>query len=250
MPKNVQDSDSNTQTQNDGLVNDGDGDTKRSTVELDDDKRTKKEKLEDPDVKSEIDRRVAAAVLKRDADNALKAEEAAKKARKEAAEAKLLEDGKLEELANMKTKEAEEYKEKLAKYERDIKVDALLDKKEILNPEMRALFKMSGNDIDLTKLNDVIDGFNKVFDDMVSKKVDERLLTGTPSTKQGTTLRDSQDLDVRIHEAESKGDWALSHKLKNEKLADMHKAKLGTRVSIPESTGGTNPVKIEIPTGT
>jgi len=174
-------------------------------------------KLSDPDVQSEIDRRVTAAVKKRDAENAIKAQEAAEKARKEAEEQKLLEDGKLQELVEIRSKEAEEAKSKLEKYERDLKIDALLDKQEILDPNMRAIFKATG--MDLTELNPMVEGFKEQFDTAVQAEVNKRLKTDPPP--KGQTTKDAGDLDSRIKAAMANGDFQTSMILKREKMAQM-----------------------------
>ena len=89
---------------------------------------------------------------------------AKEQAAREAKEAKLLEDGKLEELAAMKTKEAEAAQAELAAYKRNEKVNALLDKKEMLDPRLRSFAsKIPG---DLEELNDIYDGFMELVTEL------------------------------------------------------------------------------------
>lgn len=164
---------------------------------------------------SEVDQRVTAAVKKRDADNAVKSQKAAEKAQKDAAEAKLLEDGKLEDLVNIKTKEADEATAQLAKYERDENVDKLLNKHEILEPEFRDLFKATG--LDLESLNPLIEGFVEKWNAAVKAEVDKRLSTDPPP-KNTNTPPSPGDLDAQIAKAQAEKDWKLSAALKNQKF--------------------------------
>lgn len=163
----------------------------------------------------DIDKRVTQALETRDAQHAVKVQEAKEKAEKQAAEAKLLEDGELEKLANLKAQEADDANAKLAKYERDIKVDALLDKQEVLDPNMRSLFKATG--LEIEELNPMIEGFKAQFDAAVKAAVDKQLKNDPPPQTTTQTAIDPGDLDAQILAAQKQGKLLLSAQLKRQK---------------------------------
>jgi hypothetical protein len=134
------------------------------------------------------------------------AKAAGEQARKEAEEAKLLEDEKFQELAEIKQREAEDAKAKLARYEHERNVNALLTKKEVTEPAFRDMFL--GMNGELAELDGKIDNFNAVFDAAVEKKVSDRLGTDPPPKGDGAEVKEK-----RLDEM-SPDEW-LEHKQKH-----------------------------------
>jgi len=143
-----------------------------------------------PAIQAEVDKRDTAqrkSLEKKYAAEAVKLAEAAKaEERKRAEEAKLVEDGKLQELADVKTKEAEEAKAKLAAIEHGLQVDALLDKKSeewalLKEPAMRALIKKASGE--LSEIDALVDNAKGVISDLIEQGVTTQLGTNPPPTK-------------------------------------------------------------------
>ena len=158
-------------------------------------------KLNDPEIakafQSELDRRINQAQSKWERASRDRELAATEKARHEAAEQKLLDDGKLEEYAKGKEREADQAKKKLKEYEHRDKGNVLLDNKAISDPKLRSIFlAMNG---DLENIAESIDGFLETYADTVEKQaastVNERLGT-EPPPKQGKppTPKDVSDM--------------------------------------------------------
>jgi hypothetical protein len=177
--------------------------------------------LADKRVQAEIDRRVTAAMQKAESKAADREKAAAEKARREAQEARLLEKEDLKGLLDLKTKAAEEAQAKLEQYERDQKVQSLLDKKAVTDPALRAVWlRFNG---DLTELDAAIDAFQAGINASVEKIVNERLKTTAPPKGDQTKKEAALTLDQQIAAAETAGNWAESLRLKNAKVDAMHK---------------------------
>jgi hypothetical protein len=137
---------------------------------------------------------------KKDEEIALTAER--EKVQKDAKDNKLLEDGKLKELVEEREKEIGDLKGKIESFERRGKVDALLDKKGITDPDLRAQFhRMSG---DLTELSEAIDLFQKKMKEVIDLEVTKRLGSGElpPKNKTEGGATKPEDLDTPAKKAE------------------------------------------------
>lgn len=130
-------------------------------------------------IQREADRRISMLQKKWAREREDLAKQAEEKARREAQEAKLLEDGKLQELADLRAKEAQEAKQKLAEYEHRDKVNMLLDKKNITDPAFRSVFLSMA--CDLSELDERVDAFMTQISAAVDKSVNERLHVDQPA---------------------------------------------------------------------
>jgi len=188
--------------------------------------------LKDKRIQGEIDRRIASLQKTME----LKAKEreaaAADKAKREFAEAKLLEDKKFQELAELKAKEATDALAKLERYEHEAKVAALLDKKGVTDPELRLLFMRFNGD--LTELDPVIDKFHSQIEVQVEKRVNERLKTPPPPSKSEAKPKEDTSLDAQIAAAEKAGDYKESLRLKQIKSNQLNQIMRKAPASITE----------------
>lgn len=175
-----------------------------------------------PLVKAEMDRRARKLQTSLEAEFELKQHQATEKAKREAQEAKLLDDKKFEELAILKAKEADEWKEKFSERERGDKVDLLLDKEEIVAPKMRKLFKATK--LDLVDLDPLVQSFKEDFNAAVKAEVDKRLSTDPPP-KNTNTPPSPGDLDAQIEAAAKKGDMQEFTRLKRERFNNVTSGK-------------------------
>lgn len=123
--------------------------------------------LADKGVQGEIDRRVTSALKKARADADARVRETKDKAARDAAEAKLLEDGKLTELLELEKQKRAEAERLLDRHVHTDKVNQLLDKKGVTDPDMRALFHSLS--IDLTELDAKIDVFQSKLGTLVER---------------------------------------------------------------------------------
>lgn len=183
MPDDVQGSDKGTDA---GKAPGSDKGTELTPEQVEESKL-----LENPKVKEllqkEADRRVNQA-LEKERRNSTEREKAARdKAIREAEERKLLDDGKLKELADLKAKEAEEAKAELESYKRQGNIDALLDKEQVLDPELRAVIKQLPGD--LAQIKEHTDKLKGLIGKAVEAEVQKRLGNNPPPKG-----RDSQDL--------------------------------------------------------
>jgi len=128
------------------------------------------------------------------------------KVRQEMAEAKLFEDKEFEKLAELNAQKATQAEARLAEYERLQKVDALLDKKAVLDPELRSLFRAVPGD--LTLLDAHIESYRSAFDAAVQKSVSERLDTKAPP-QSATETETKKPSEMTIEE------WAAHKKANN-----------------------------------
>ena len=187
-------------------------------------------------IQAEADRRVTQALQKKEAEMKRREEEARAHAAKEAKEARLLEDEKYKELAELRAKEAQEARAELERLQNERKVEALLEKREVHDPTLREVFKKSN--LELEQLDEVITKTQKAIAAQVDKVVNERLgESGRPpqTSKDGSTL----SLQEQIRKAEASGDWATSMALKNEVMDQLHQQFSGSRrVAQPDIEGG------------
>jgi len=169
--------------------------------------------LKDKRVQGEIDRRIASMQKTLEQKYKESAAAAAQKAKHEAEEARLLEKEDLKGLLELKAKEADDAKAQLAQYEHDQKVNQLLDKKGVTDPDIRSLFlRFNG---DLTDLDPVIDKFNAQVGALVEKTVNERLKTPPPPPKNDPAKPAADtSLEAQIAAAEKAGDYKESFRLK------------------------------------
>lgn len=188
--------------------------------------------LKDKRVQAEIDRRVTGAVGKMELKAKEREQAATEKAKREFAEAKLLEDKKFQELAEMKTKETTDALAKLERYEHEAKVAALLDKKGVTDPELRLLFMRFNGD--LTELDPVIDKFHSQIEVQVEKRVNERLKTPPPPSKSEVKVKEDTSLDTQIAAAEKAGNWGESLRLKQIKSNQLNQTMRKAPASITE----------------
>ena len=100
------------------------------------------------------------------------------KVQKEQAEQKLLEEQKWKELAEIREAELLELKKIQETVDREKKVNALLDKKEVQEPQFRKIFLAMN--LELQELSDTVDSFTTIFQSAVEKAVSQRLGTNTP----------------------------------------------------------------------
>ncbi len=177
-------------------------------------------KLKDPEVQAEIDRRITLAMKKADRKADEREAAARDKAKKEVEEARLIEDGKLQELADLKAKEADAANAKLEAYERNEKVQALLDKHEILDPSMRELFETQVGE--LADLDARMAAFADKFKAAVEKHVNQRLATDPPAKPDNSKPGDEGDLQAQIAKATREGNWSELQRLNDQVMADMH----------------------------
>ncbi len=103
---------------------------------------------------------------------------------KEAEEKQLLEENKFQELAERREQEALEAKHQLEHYQRMEKVNALLDKREVVHPKLRRLFASvrddDGSPLELEDLNQFITDFDSWKLELVESEVKHRLESDTP----------------------------------------------------------------------
>lgn len=156
-------------------------------------------------LQSEADRRVTQAIQKKEREFQQKLLEEKRRAQKEAEEAKMLEDGKLQELLERKSREAEEAKQALAKYEHMLKVDALLDKHEVEDKDMRRLLRKLGEGMDLKDLDAEVTSFNEKFSEAVTRAVDKRLAVTSPPKKTPDAPKTPLDRMERIKQLQAEG---------------------------------------------
>jgi hypothetical protein len=178
---------------------------------------------------AQVDKAIAERLKREKTKNAkLLAEEKAKMLR-DAEEAKLLEDEKFQELAELKVKEAEAATAKLAQYEHDLKVDALLDKKseefpELKEPALRNLLKHPPKD--LVEMDAAIDGVKGILDGLVTSAVNRRLTTDAPVKTQKIQSA-PVGLPAQIQEAmrdiKTPDDWAKVFALQSQLTDEQHK---------------------------
>lgn len=161
--------------------------TEETTNQPDDANKSAEElakKLADKAVQAEIDRRVTDAIKKTEARKQKDVEKALEDARVKAEEAKLLEDGKTQELYELEKQKREELEAKVQERERLDKVSELLDHREVFNPVMRDIFQ--GYNGSLTDLSDRIDAVDAVMQEEVEKRVTERLGSTPPPKRSGS----------------------------------------------------------------
>lgn len=176
----------------------------------------------DKRVRSETDRRVTAAVRKVEEKAERRVEEALRRAQQEAEEAKLLEDGKVQELFEREKARTAELEARIAEREFGDKVDQLLDKREIVDPELRRLFHSVQGE--LTDVDALITGVEEIVDREVEKRVADRLKTPPPPPGSADKQpKSDQSLQERRDEAERKAissgetkDWDMVTKLNND----------------------------------
>lgn len=157
---------------------------------------------------------------------------AREKAIKEAEEKRLLEANNFKELADLKSKEAEEATTRLKQYEHQAKVNALLDKKGVTDPEVRAIWLRF--DGDLTELDPAIDKFTAQIEIQVEKRVNERLKTPPPPPKGEVKVKEDTSLDAQIAAAVKAGDYKESLRLKQIKSNQLNQTMRKAPVSIAE----------------
>lgn len=127
-----------------------------------------------PQIQSEIDRRVTSAMAK-----------AKEKAEKDAKERALIEQNNYKEAFEGKNAELTEALAKIESYERREKVEALLDKRKITNPKLRAVFhKMTG---ELGAVDEAIKAHLELITEVAGEEVDTRLDTGKTLPSHGKT---------------------------------------------------------------
>jgi len=105
------------------------------------------------------------------------------KVKREQEERQLLEDQKWKELAERRETELAELKVLQETVEREKKVQSLLDKKEVTEPQFRKMF--FAMNYELQELSDTVDSFNTVFQSAVEKAVAVRLGNTSPSKTNG-----------------------------------------------------------------
>ena len=93
-------------------------------------------------------------------------------------EKQLLEDKNYQELAERRTEETNEAVAKLARYEHNAKVDELLDKREVLDPGLRAMFRALPGE--LADVNEHVTAHETSFKAAVEAEVTKRLDTSPP----------------------------------------------------------------------
>lgn len=134
---------------------------------------------------ADVDRIVGQVRGQSRADTSAIEEKARAEVRRELEEKQLLKDKNFEELAERRTQEAADAVAALEKYQHIAKVDELLDKREITDPELRAMFrKIPG---ELTDLDVDITAHRKAFDAAVDAAVSKRLDVSTPPKAQKET---------------------------------------------------------------
>lgn len=215
-----------TQTKADeGLKDDTQKNDEPTLTDKEKEAQREKELLADKQVQGMIDRRVSQALDKKELETKQREAAAHKKAQTEAQEAQLLEDEKYKELADLKTTEAETATTKLAEYEHKIKVDLLLDKKEVLRPKTRELFCGFGGD--LMELDSIVDDYLAEFQEAVEAAVNQRLQTKAPPKGDGDEVKKpeakgslNEQLKVLEVEAQKTGDWT-KHLALAEKISDQ-----------------------------
>lgn len=181
---------------------------------------------EDPEwVKKRLQRELEK--IKRDNAEELKRTKAevAEAERKQIRKEQLLEKQNFEELAEISKQEAEEAHKKLAEYERKADLTKLMDVNGIKEPAFKEMFEnMSG---DLEVINQVMSGFQEVFDAAVKREVkhqvDNKLGSDPPPKKPKE--EQPMDIDAQIEAAVQKGDWATSLALKAQKSAQNKAAR-------------------------
>lgn len=125
-------------------------------------------------VQAEIDRRVTDAVKSVERRMADKLEQEREKARQEAEEKKLFEEGNKDELLTVRELKIAELEADIQRRERADKMNALLDKKEVLQPPLRQLF-LSIENVDLPEMAQRIDAFQELFRSEVNAAVDAEI---------------------------------------------------------------------------
>lgn len=184
-------------------------------------------------LQSEADRRVTQAIQKKEREFSEKLADEKRRAQKEAEEAKLLEDGKLQELLERKSREADEARHALEKYEHMQKVDALLDKHELEDKDMRRILRKLGEGMDLKDLDAEVVSFNEKFSEAVTRAVDKRLATNPPPKPTQGAPKTPVEFNERIRQlyAEGKHKEALALKFQ---ASDNLAKRVG---AIPSATG-------------
>ena len=183
--------------------------------------------LNDKRVQAEIDRRVTMALQKADEKTAQKIQEAMDRAKREAEELKLIEDGKVHDLYELEKRKREELEAKLSQHDRERRFNALLDKKEStdhvpMNPEMRKFYLQFGGTLD--ELDKGIDAFHAAMQAEIERVMNTRLKT--PAPPKAPEPPASTDLAAQVRAAEAKGDWAevlrLNNRISNELNQRLH----------------------------
>jgi len=142
-----------------------------------------------------------AAIEKRHQRELAEAEERIKAdTKRKAEEAKLIEDGKDKEYAELMAKRAAEAEAKLTTMERQIHITQLLDKQKVMEPAVRDLFMSLPGE--LTEINTKLESFQGVVNALVEKQVAERLASGAPPKGAVGNALTLADLDNDTKKAE------------------------------------------------
>lgn len=149
--------------------------------------------LQNKDVISEIDRRVTQAVHTAEKRMLERVEKAKREAERKAEEKKLLEDQKYQELAETKSREAQEAMAKLEQYERRQNVVTLIDKMQseaaergdafVLKPKIRELFMSLPGE--LKDVQEAVNAYKDEFHRAVEEAVNARLKNPSPPKGSG-----------------------------------------------------------------
>lgn len=160
-------------------------------------------KLEDKDIQGEIDRRVTAALKKAEIKFADREKKAREDAERKAREDKLVEENKHLELYEMEKKRRESLEATMKASEKRDKVNALLDKKMVIDPDLRKLFHSFQGDLE--ELDGLIDSHQKTVKSVVEKEIAERLKTTPPPRGEdrppAIVVRSRQDLKTPADKA-------------------------------------------------
>lgn len=186
MPPEQQAEEQKTGQREDAPKTEGNADTEEAVAALLEEHPELKRHME-----AEADRRATKAVKTKEREYQLKMEEAKKRATKDAEEARLLEEGKKDELLALKSAEAREAQEKLEQYEHALKVDRLLDKHEVNDPFIRDLFRKVGATAELKDLDEDVKAFGEKFAEAVGREAERRISTDPPAKNSNNRKADA-----------------------------------------------------------
>lgn len=204
-------------------------------------------------IESKVDQRVTSAVKKRDREWEQKLEQERENAKKKAEEDKLLEEGKLQELLEKRSREAEEARSQLAKYEHMTKVDSLLDKHDVNDKDIRRTLRKMGESMDLKELDEEIVNYTTRFNEAVKKQAEQLVATNPPPKKTVDSLKTVKDVKARITQLQKEGKWDEAMQLQfslsdtqSKAIGSVEAEQVGPNYN-PFGGSVTEPIKPSIP---